>query len=96
MGLLIHVLLIAVHLILIAIDLMVFFMLVRSLCCRWRTPWLIALDSTGRPIVDLFTGHVQAGIRRISRRNCSQNTTFLVGMLVLVFLRLSLVALFSR
>lgn len=96
MGLLEHVLWIAVHLILIAVDLMVFFMLVRALCCRWRTSWLMAFDSTGQPIVDLFTGCVQAGIRHISHRNCSKNTTFLVGMLVLMFLRISLAALLGK
>lgn len=96
MGLLTNLIISLIHLALIGADIMFFFLLVRILWSRYRFTWLQALDAVGRPIVEWFTGCIEEGIGRISKRTFSQSSLLFIGMLVLTFVRFALAGLFSK
>lgn len=98
MGLFTDLILSLVSLILLAIDIIFFFVLVRMLSLRWCTPWLVAFNSTGKPLVDWFISQLQTRIGRITSKSYSDKALLVAGMVILIFVRffLGTVALLSK
>jgi len=96
MGLFSNLLFSIIHLVLLAIDIVSFFVLVRLLCYRWKTGWLKALDATGAPVVDGFTGCIRKTASRLTKKTYTPRAQLITAMLVLVLIRTLLVALFSK
>jgi len=96
MGLFSNLIMSLIHLLLIATDIIFFFLVTTLLCHKWRTSWLIAFNSIGKPLVDWFTGYIQKTTSHITDKTFSQRALLVVGMLALVFIRFLLVALFSK
>jgi hypothetical protein len=96
MSLLRSLLIIPMYIVLTGIDVLFFLTFLRIVSYRWHPRWLIALNSTGKPAVDWFTGYVEKGLRCFSRRTFPEKTMVFIGMLTLMFMRFFLVALFSE
>lgn len=95
MGLLVNLIISAAHIVLVGIDTLFFLLLVRMLCCRWPTRWLVALSSMGQPAVQWFTGYIEKGLCHLSKKQLSERMLLFTGMLALSVVRLLLAALFN-
>jgi len=87
MGLLIHMLLAAVHLFIVATDIVVLFLLGSALSYRWQPHWLMTFNTIGKPAVDVFTGYIQRGLSRYSKKPLSQRALLVFAMLLICFVR---------
>ncbi len=96
MSLLRSLLIIPMYIVLTGIDVLFFLTFLRIVSYRWHPRWLTAINSTGKPAVDWFTGYVEKGLRYFSRRTFPEKTMLFIGMLTLMFVRFFLVALFSE
>lgn len=96
MGLLIGFVLGFVHLFLVAVDILFVLMLTRMLSYRWQAHWLVAINATGKPAVDWFTGQVEGVLDRIGWKAPSERGVLFIGMLAISILRLLVVASFGR
>jgi len=96
MGLFTNLILSLIHVLLIAIDLMLFFLLAKILTYKWQNSLLTAFNSVGKPVVDWFTNYLEKGVHHLSSKTYSQKMLLVIGMLVLMFARLMLVALFCE
>jgi len=96
MSLLRSLLIIPMYIVLTGIDVLFFLTFLRIVSYRWRPRWLLALNSTGRPAVDWYSGYIEKGLRCFSRRTFPERTMVFIGMLTLMFMRFFLVALFSE
>jgi len=91
MGLFTNLVLGLVHLCLVAMDGLFLLLLATMLSYRWQPPWLLAICSAGRPVVDWFTDRLGKGLGASSER-----TVLFVGMLALSLIRTLVVVLLGR
>ena len=77
------------------VDVLFFLTFLRLISYRWRPRWLIALNSRAKPAVDWYSGYVEKGLRYFSGKIFPERITLFIGMLVLMFVRFALAALFS-
>jgi hypothetical protein len=96
MGLLTSFVLGFIHLFLVAADILFVLLLARILSYRWQTRWLVAVNATGKPVVDWFAGHIESVLDQIGWRAPSQRTVLFIGMLAISVARLLVAALFGR
>ena len=78
---------------LIAIDVLIFFVIVRLLRCKWTIPCLEAFDTTGTPVVDWFSDHIERILSRLSNKTFSQITQLSIGTSILILVRIFLTTL---
>ena len=96
MGLLTHLALGVVHLFLVAVDILFLLLLATMLGYRWQPPWLMAINSAGKPAVDWLTGHIERGLDRFTMKAPSERMVLFIGMLAISFLRFFVAALLAR
>ena len=96
MGLLISFVLGFIHLFLVIVDILFVLLLARMLNYRWQTRWLVAINATGKPVVDWFAGHIERVLDHIGWRSPSERTVLFIGMLTISFARLLVAASFGR
>lgn len=84
MGLLTNLVLGLVHLTLVAADVLFLLLLARMLGYRWQPPWLLAVNATGKPVVDWFTGRIERGLDHLGLKAPFERTVLLLGMLASV------------
>jgi hypothetical protein len=93
MGIFTNLLLGLVRVVVTGMDIVCFLILAHVLCYRLNYSWLNAIDSVGKPVVDWFTTYLQKVISLISRKYLSQRELLVIGILLLMFVRIFLVAL---
>ena len=91
MGLLTNLVLGLVHLTLVAADVLFLLLLARMLGYRWQPPWLLAVNATGKPVVDWFTGRIERGLDHLGLKAPFERTVLLLGMLALSTARILVV-----
>ena len=96
MGILTNLIFSVVNLVFIVIDILLLLIMVRIACYRWNAPWLKAIDSAGNRLINWFTEYIRKTMSFISNRTCSQRTILMTGMIILIFVRFILTALFSK
>lgn len=96
MGLLPNLVLSLVHLLLVTVDILFLAMLATTLSYRWQPPWLMAVNSAGKPVVDWFASRVERALNYFTRKAPSRRTVLFIGMLAISLMRLLVTALFQR
>jgi len=81
--------------IIIFIDVMLFLTFFRLISYRWHHRWLDTLNSKTKPVIDWYSGYIQKGLMRCTKRYFPEKITLFIGMLVLMFIRFTLAALLS-
>ena len=96
MGLFTNLIFGIISLLLTVIDILCFFLLVNILCLRLNIGWLNNLKSVGNPFVEWFMCHIEKILKKFSCKAFSRTSLLNIGMITLVFLRIFIVALFSK
>lgn len=93
MGILTNLLVGIIHVVVTGMDIVCLLILAHVLCYRLNYSWLNAIDCVGKPVVDWFTTYLQKVISLVSRKYLSQRELLVIGILILMFVRIFLVAL---
>lgn len=96
MGLLTNLVLGLIHLSLVAADVLFVLLLARMLSYRWQPPWLMALNGTGKPVVNWFTGRLERGLDHLGLKAPCEKTVLFLGMVAISTARILVVLLLGR
>jgi len=96
MGLLTNLVLGLVHLFLVAADILFLLLLAAMLGYRWQPPWLMAINSAGKPAVDWLTGHIERVLDHFTKKPPSERMVLFIGMLTISLVRFFVAALLAR
>jgi hypothetical protein len=96
MGLLRNLIISVLNLAFVATDILFLFVIVRMACYRWNIPWLRAIDSAGKGLLDWFAIFTRRIVSHFTNRYFSQKSLLIIGMTAIIFIRFFLVALFSK
>lgn len=95
MGLLVHLIMIPVHIFFVGMDVLFLFALAKMASYRWHPQWLMAVNSTGEPLMSWFTGQIERLFKRLHINVSSERTLLFIGMLSLCVTRFAVTTLFN-
>ena len=76
------------------IDVLFFLTFLRLISHRWHPRWLVSFNARVKPAVDWYAGQIERGLRRFGGKIFPERITLFIGMLLLMFVRFTLAALF--